>query len=430
VEAPLHPAERERIVALRSYGILDTPREEEFDDIVRVVSAICETPITVINLIDQGRQWFKAEVGLGVRETPLPASICAHAILQPGLLIVPDTLDDPRFSDNPLVVGDPHLRFYAGALLETDEGLPLGTLCVLDYKPRQLNDSQKDLLQLMANQIMKLFELRRKNAEERTARQTDRRRAEEAARDSEQRYRLVRTELAHANRLAAMGQLTASIAHEINQPIGAAIAYANAALSWLQAQPPNWEEVRQALGFIVESGVRAGEVIDRIRTLVKKAPPQKDRVDINEAILEVLALIRTEITKNVVSAKTQLAEDLPPVWGDRVQLQQVILNLFINAIEAMSGMDDGSRELLISTEKAHSDAVLVMVRDSGPGFSPESAERLFESFYTTKSGGLGIGLSICHSIIEAHGGRLWATASLPRGAVFQFTLLAFSSGGG
>jgi C4-dicarboxylate-specific signal transduction histidine kinase len=422
VEAALHSAERERILALRSYGILDTPREAEFDDIVRVVSAICETPISAINLIDQDRQWFKAEVGLGIREAPLPASICAHAILQPGLLIVPDMLNDRRFSDNPLVVGEPHLRFYAGALLETDQGLPLGAICVLDYKPRQLNENQQDLLRLMASQIMKLFELRRKNAEEHAARQTDRKRAEEAVRDGEERYRQVRTELAHANRLAAMGQLSASIAHEINQPIGAAITYANAALSWLRAQPPNWEEVQQALGFIVESGVRAGEVIDRIRTLVRKAPPQKDKVDINEAILEVLALIRAEIAMNAVSAKTQLAEGLPSVWGDRVQLQQVMLNLFINAIEAMSGMDDGSRQLLISTEKTCSDAVLVAVRDSGPGFPPESAERLFESFYTTKPGGLGMGLSICHSIIEAHEGRLWATAAEPRGAVFAFTL--------
>jgi len=170
VEAALHSAEKQRIAALRSYEILDTPREAEFDDIVRVVSAICETPISVINLIDHGRQWFKAEVGLGVRETPLPASICAHAILQPGLFVVPDTLNDQRFLDNPLVTGDPHLRFYAGALLETEEGLPLGTICVLDYKPRQLTDNQKDLLRLMASQIMKLFELRRQNAEEHTAR--------------------------------------------------------------------------------------------------------------------------------------------------------------------------------------------------------------------------------------------------------------------
>jgi C4-dicarboxylate-specific signal transduction histidine kinase len=256
---------------------------------------------------------------------------------------------------------------------------------------------------------------------------TDRKKAELALRESEQRVREIELELAHANRVSAIGQLSASIAHEINQPIGAGITYANAGLSWLRAQPPNLEEVGQALGSIVESGVRAGEVIDRIRTLVRKAPPQKDRVDINEAILEVLALVHAEIAKNAVSAKTQLAEGLPPVWGDRVQLQQLMLNLFINAIEAMSGMDEGPRELLISTETTHSDAVLVAVQDSGPGFLPESAERLFESFYTTKPGGLGMGLSICHSIIEAHEGRLWASTSLPCGAVFQVTLPAFSS---
>jgi two-component sensor histidine kinase len=180
MEAAKHSAEDERVSALRSYGILDTPREEEFDEIVKVVSAICEAPISVINLIDSERQWFKAEVGLGVRETPLPASICAHAILRPGLFIVPDTLKDDRFSDNPLVVGDPRLRFYAGALLETPEGLPLGTICVLDYKPRELNDKQKALLRLMSRQIMKLFELRRINLEEQSARK----RAERLAADN------------------------------------------------------------------------------------------------------------------------------------------------------------------------------------------------------------------------------------------------------
>jgi PAS domain S-box-containing protein len=259
---------------------------------------------------------------------------------------------------------------------------------------------------------------------------TNRKNAEEAVRDSERRYMQVQTELAHANRLAAMGQLSASIAHEINQPIGSAITYANAASSWLRAQPPNLEEVQQALGFIVESGVRAGEIIDRIRALVKKAPPLKARLSINEAILEVIALVRGEMAKNGISAKTQLADSLPPVWADRVQLQQVVLNLLLNAIEAMGGMTEGARELLIRTEQTHSDAVLVSVQDSGPGFPPESAQRLFESFYTTKPGGLGLGLSICHSIIEAHQGRLWASANLPCGAVFQLTLPALLSGEG
>lgn len=170
MEASRRVAEDRRVAALQAYGLLDTPREEEFDAIVKVVSTICGTPISVINPIDRDRLWFKAEIGLGVRETPLPASICAHAILQPGLFIVPDTLEDRRFADNPLVTGDPRLRFYAGALLETPDGLPLGTICVLDYKPRQLDDSQQALLRLVARQIMKLFELRRINAAERQAR--------------------------------------------------------------------------------------------------------------------------------------------------------------------------------------------------------------------------------------------------------------------
>jgi two-component sensor histidine kinase len=170
VKAELHRAEEFRVGALRRYGILDTPREADFDEVVQVASAVCGTPISVINLIDQDRQWFKAEVGLGVRETPLDSSICAHAILQPGLFIVPDTTLDRRFADNPLVTGDPHLRFYAGALLQTPEGFPLGTVCVLDYKPRELDDTQKAFLRLMANQVMKLLELRRINAAEHVAR--------------------------------------------------------------------------------------------------------------------------------------------------------------------------------------------------------------------------------------------------------------------
>nr|WP_166819090.1 histidine kinase dimerization/phosphoacceptor domain -containing protein [Bradyrhizobium sp. 1(2017)]QIO36943.1 GAF domain-containing protein [Bradyrhizobium sp. 1(2017)] len=170
MKADLHRAEEDRLGALRRYGILDSLREADFDEIVKVASAICGTPISVINLIDHGRQWFKAEVGLGVRETPLDSSICAHAILQPGLFIVPDTTLDSRFADNPLVTGDPHLRFYAGALLETPDGFPLGTVCVLDYKPRELDDTQKSFLRLMANQVMKLLELRRISEAEHAAR--------------------------------------------------------------------------------------------------------------------------------------------------------------------------------------------------------------------------------------------------------------------
>jgi len=256
---------------------------------------------------------------------------------------------------------------------------------------------------------------------------TERKRAEEEIHESERRYSEVQTELVHANRVATMGQLSASIAHEVTQPIAAIVNNARAGLHWLDAQPPNLEEVRQTFGSIISDGMRADDVIGRIRALIKKAPPRKEDLEINEAVLEVIALTRAEVLKNGVSVRTQLAESLPLIRADRVQLQQVILNLILNAIEAMSGVGEGARELLISTRKAEPNGVLVVVRDSGPGLSSPGLERIFEAFYTTKPGGLGMGLSICRSIIEAHGGRLWATAAQPRGATFQFTLPAQSN---
>jgi PAS domain S-box-containing protein len=248
---------------------------------------------------------------------------------------------------------------------------------------------------------------------------TERKRAEAEARESERRYREVQMELAHANRVATMGQLTASIAHEVNQPIAAMVSRAMAARRWLDHQPPHLEEARQSLARIVKDGNRAGDVIGRVRELIKKAPRRKDGVDMNEAIREVIELTRGEAVKTGVSVRIHLAEGLPLIHGDRVQLQQVILNLIMNAVEAMGGLRDGPRELLISTA-ADLDGVLVVVRDSGPGLAPATLEHLFEAFYTTKPAGLGMGLSICRSIIEAHGGRLWAEANEPQGTIFKF----------
>jgi PAS domain S-box-containing protein len=248
---------------------------------------------------------------------------------------------------------------------------------------------------------------------------TERKRVEAEARENERRYREAQLELAHANRVATTGQLTASITHEVNQPLTAAVTYALAARRWLGAEPPNFREVDDALSRVVREGKRAGEVVGRIRALIKKAPARKDAVAINDAILEVIALTRTEAANNSVAVRTQLAEGLPPIQGDRIQLQQVLLNLILNAIEAMREVGEAERELLVST-RHEPDGVSVEVRDSGPGFAPAVLERVFEAFYTTKSGGLGLGLSICRSIIEAHQGRLWARPNVPRGAVFGF----------
>ena len=234
--------------------------------------------------------------------------------------------------------------------------------------------------------------------------------------------REAQTELAHVNRVTTMGELSASIAHEVMQPVTAAVTNAHAALRWLGTQPPDLEEIRQALGRVVKEGNRATDVIGRIRALIKKAPPRKDSLEINEAILEVIALTRGEVVKNGVSVQTQLAEGLPLIQGDRVQLQQVILNLIINAAEAMNGVSEGSRELQIGTGKDASGGVLVAVQDSGPGLKPESSDRLFDAFYTTKPGGMGMGLSICRSIVEGHGGRIWASRNAGPGATVQFTV--------
>jgi PAS domain S-box-containing protein len=251
---------------------------------------------------------------------------------------------------------------------------------------------------------------------------TERKRAEAEARESERRYHEARMELAHANRVATTGQLTASIAHEVKQHIAATMTNAETALIWLDRQPPNLEEVRRALARIVKDGSHAAEVIDRIRDLNKKAPPRKQPLKINEAILEVIELTHGETAKHGISVQAELADGLPCIQGDRVQLQQVILNLIINAVDAMSGTNEGSRELLIGSWKSDYGDVLVAVRDSGPGLAPATRERLFDAFYTTKPGGLGLGLSICRSIIEAHGGQLWAEANVPRGANFQFRI--------
>jgi C4-dicarboxylate-specific signal transduction histidine kinase len=233
--------------------------------------------------------------------------------------------------------------------------------------------------------------------------------------------REAQAELAHVNRVTTMGQLAASISHEVMQPITAGITNAAAALHWLGSQPPNLEEARQALDLAVNEGNRATDVINRIRALIKKAPPRKDAFEINEAILEVIGLTHGEVVKNNVSVQTHLTEALPTIQGDRVQLQQVILNLIINAVEAMSSVSEESRELLVSTRKDVG-GVLVAVRDSGPGLSPENFDRLFDAFYTTKPSGMGMGLSICRSIVEAHGGRIEASRDVGPGATFQFTL--------
>ena len=249
---------------------------------------------------------------------------------------------------------------------------------------------------------------------------TERKRAEK----EHERLRELESDLAHMNRLSIMGELTASLAHEILHPIATARNNARAGMRFLEMSPANLDEVRDALACIVRDADRAKDIVDRMRDHIKKAPPRRETFELNEAINEVIDMVRNAIVRNRISAQTRLTNGLVPVQGDRVQLQQVVLNLILNAVEAMSSVEDGPRELSISTRQSDTSDILVAVKNSGPGINPEQLDQVFAPFYTTKASGIGMGLSICRSIIAAHGGRLWAETNQPRGAIFQFTLPA------
>ena len=250
---------------------------------------------------------------------------------------------------------------------------------------------------------------------------SERKLAEETLRGKDYALHTARTELARVSRLTTLGELTTSIAHEVSQPLGAMVASAGACARWLAAAPPAMAEARSALDNIVADGKRAREVIARIRTLTKRQVPRMDLLDLNREILEVLAFTDEELRSHDVGLETRLNNTLPQVTGDRVQLQQVLLNLIVNAIEAMSAVNNRPRELTVVSAQSK-DGVVVEVRDSGIGLDPHGTEQVFDAFYTTKAEGIGIGLSISRSIVEAHGGRLWATPSEPHGAVFRFSL--------
>jgi signal transduction histidine kinase len=318
---------------------------------------------------------------------------------------IADMAADPAYlAGNPIVVALVEVvgaRSYLLVPMLRDEKL-IGGLAILRDVVAPFTDRQIDLIAAFATQAAIALESTRR----------------------ERQIRELHAELTHANRVAAIGQLSSSIAHEVNQPLAAVLLNSDVALRWLSRATPDLARARQAIGGVTRDARRASDIIGRIRDLIRKAPPRTDLFDINDAIRDVIALIRGEASKFGVSVQTQFADGLPLVAADRVQLQQVMLNLLINAIQAMSGVADATRDLEVSTADAAPEGMRVAVRDSGPGLGPDVLERLFEPFYTTKPDGLGMGLSICRSIIEAHGGRLWAIPNEPRGAVFQFTLPA------
>jgi C4-dicarboxylate-specific signal transduction histidine kinase len=241
---------------------------------------------------------------------------------------------------------------------------------------------------------------------------------------AEEALRKAQMELAHVTRMTTLGELAASIAHEINQPLAAVVANGDACLRWLDRETPDLDAARRSVEWIINDGNRASDVIRRVRALANKTEIEKVALDLNDVIKEVIALVKSELTSHLVSLRMELTSALLMVRGDRVQLQQVMINLIMNGVEAMQSVTDRPRELVIRSSQEKIQQVLVSVTDCGVGISAANADRLFNAFFTTKSSGMGMGLSICRSIMEAHGGRLWVTANLPHGATFQFTLPA------
>jgi signal transduction histidine kinase len=313
---------------------------------------------------------------------------------------IPDVTQDPNFPRASVAARDGLRAAFAFPILLGSE-----VLGVIDFVSRDIRQPDQDLLDTMAaigSQIGQFIE--RKGAE--------------------QALHQAQAQLTHLARVMTMGELTASIAHEINQPLAALATNAGAGLRWLAREPPDLDEARACLQRMIHDSHRTGDVVTRIRSLIKKSPPVKTSLDLNDAIHEVLALIAPEARRHAVLVQAELADRLPPVRGDRVQLQQVILNLAMNAIDAMKDVADRPRALWIRSHAHEVGAVLVAVEDTGIGLDAKNLERVFEAFYTTKAEGMGMGLSISRSIIAAHGGQLWPSANDEHGATFQFTLPA------
>lgn len=391
-----------RLAILDSYGILDTPPERAFDDVVRLVSQLLNAPIAAVNLIARGRQWFKSEIGLGTREMPLDDSICRFALLEEQQLVVPDTRDDPRFACNPLVTGPSNLRFYAGALLKTRDGVPLGTLCVLDNKPRPqgLTEEEQFMLVTMAHQVMTQIELR-KSSEEQAALIVALRRADQRK-----------------------DEFLAMLAHELRNPL-APIVSAATMLANFELDP---KMVHRASEIIARQAGHMTSLIDDLLDVSRVTRGQVElelrELDFKDVIADAIEQVRPLIERH----DHRLVLDLPParaiVVGDRKRLVQVMTNLLSNA--AKYTLEGGRIDVTVATEAGR---LTVAIRDNGIGMSPELIKNAFELFaqgtrgLDRSQGGLGIGLALVRSLLKLHGGEVSVTSDGPgTGSTFHVTM--------
>ena len=391
---------------------------EKWQEIIDLLAEVLHVPSALIMKVEPPdiRVLVRSESKGNPYERDERASLntglyCETVMKTRQLLLVPDALADQKWNANPdIKLG---MISYMGVPVAWPNGDIFGTICVLDARRNEYSELYRKLLIQCREMLQADLKSLQTSAElelkvlERTA-----------------QLRRSETELAHATRVSTLGELTASIAHEVSQPLGAMALNATAGLRFLDRENPDLGEVREALRAIIMDGNRGNDVIRRVRELAKKTDLQKMPLDINDVIEEVMLIFRQEALSHGVSLRQELASALPQVLGDRVQLQQVIMNLLMNGIQATSAVTGRRHELRIRTQKHGPDRILVAVEDSGTGIEPQNMDRLFSAFFTTKPNGLGIGLSICRSIVEQHGGDIWATRNSAEGSTFQFTLRA------
>jgi signal transduction histidine kinase len=392
-------------------SIANSPHELEpiFDTIIANATRLCRAEVSALILFEEHGLRFVARTGAAdgyyVKGHLYPVSEgapFARMIKTRSPVHIADLATDQAYLQRipgvVAIVEQIGVRSYLLVPMLKDDEL-VGGITIVRARVEPFTDKQIELVTAFAAQATIALEITRR----------------------ERQLRQVQMELAHATRVVAMGHLTGSLAHELKQPLSAVAANADASSLWLMREPPQIENAKQSVQRIIKDVDRASAGINRVHSLVKKAAPQTDTININDAILEIMTVVHGEVVKNRIGVQTQLSDSLPRVRGDWVQLQQVMLNLIINAIQAMSGVTDSIRELRISTESTKEE-VRVAVRDTGPGLSADNLEQLFEPFFTTKPSGMGMGLSICRTIVEEHGGRLWASENEPQGALFQFAL--------
>ena len=390
----------------------DAPLEEILEKLVRVVEAQFAGLLCSVLLLDEDGQharhgaapslpgpYSKAIDGICIGPK---AGSCGTAMYRREPVVVTDILQDPLWEPYRALAERYGLRACWSTPILTHSGKALGSFAMYYREPRSPNQSETRALELATH--LAGIAIERK-----------------LAREERERLREAQADLAHINRVTTMGELTASLAHEVNQPIAAAATDANTCLRWLARDQPDLEEARAAASRVVKDAARAAEIMSRIRSLFKKEVSQRELVDVNEIIRGMIGLLRSEAARYSISMRTELSEDLPQIMGDRVQLQQVTMNLIINSIDAMKDVD-GTREIAITSQRAENEQLQVSVSDTGIGLPSQRADQIFNAFFTTKPHGTGMGLRISRSIVESHGGRLWAADNSPRGARFAFTL--------